>query len=135
MDKKRLQHFGENYAEAWSSQKPENVASFFSDNGFLYVNNDPPLTGRNEITKFVEGFMMAFPDMKLVMDSLITKSDETQFHWTFTGTNTGPNGKGNRVKFSGVERWIFNKIGLIRVSKGSYDTDEYNRQLEHGTNN
>ena len=55
--------------------------------------------------------------------------DATLFHWTLTGTNTGPGGTGNKVKISGVERWKFDAVGLILESKGSYDAEEYNRQL------
>jgi hypothetical protein len=34
-----LQNFGQRYARAWCSQKPDTVAAFFSDSGSLTVNN------------------------------------------------------------------------------------------------
>ena len=128
----QISTFAENYTAAWNSQNPESVASFFSSEGTLSVNNDPPLEGRNAITNFAKGFMIAFPDMNLIMDSLIVKSDRTEYYWTFSGTNAGPKGTCNFVRFSGVEKWQFDNKGLIKHSKGSYDAEEYKHQVEYG---
>ncbi len=131
-EQSRISTFGENYTAAWNSQKPENVASFFSTDGSLIVNSEPPLEGRDAITKFAEEFMIAFPDLKLEMDSLIIKPEVTEYYWIFSGTNAGPNGTCNFVKFSGVERWQFDENGLIKLSKGSYDEEDYKHQVEYG---
>ena len=88
MDNDKLNKFGEEYSKAWSSQKPESVASFFATNGSLSVNGDAPAAGREAITKVAQGFMTAFPDMIVSMDSLVTKSNGIEFHWTLTGTNS-----------------------------------------------
>ena len=130
MDKQQLTEFGEKYSAAWCSQKAESVAAFFSTNGSLKVNVDSPAVGREAITKVVQGFMNAFPDMIVAMDSLVTKPNGTEFHWTLTGTNSGPGGTGNKVKISGFELWHFDEDGLIQESIGSFDADEYNRQLK-----
>ena len=132
MDKEQLTNFGKKYAEAWCSQKPKSVAAFFSNNGSLKVNADSPAVGREAITKVAQGFMTAFPDMIVAMDSLITKPNGTEFHWSLTGTNSGPGGTGKKVKISGFELWHFDKDGLIQESTGSFDADEYNRQLKEG---
>lgn len=79
-----------------------------------------------------KGFMEAFPDMVVSMDSLVTKSDNARFYWTLTGTNDVPNGTGKKVKISGLEEWTLNK-GLIQKSRGYFDEKEYQRQLEFGT--
>lgn len=126
---KTIIEFGNEYTDAWNSQKPENVASFFAIDGSLTVNNGTPLIGRTSITEFTNSFMTAFPDMKLSMDNLLIKSDETQYHWSFIGTNTGLNGTGNKVEFNGFERWTFNEDGLIKSSIGKFDEEDYNRQL------
>ncbi len=34
-----LNSFGKNYAQAWSSQKPEDVSKFFAPNGSLTANS------------------------------------------------------------------------------------------------
>jgi len=36
------------------------------------------------------------------------------------------------VRITGFEEWTFGDNGLVAVSRGSYDQDEYDRQLEHG---
>ncbi len=131
MDKEQLTDFGKKYSEAWCSQKPESVAAFFAANGSLKVNTDLPAIGREAITKVAQSFMTAFPDMIVAMDSLITEPTGTEFHWTLTGTNSGPGGTGNKVRISGFEVWTL-KDGLIEKSIGSFDAEEYNRQLKVG---
>jgi SnoaL-like polyketide cyclase len=132
MNDEQLVNFGNKYSEAWCSQKPESVAAFFSTDGSLKVNADSPAVGREAITKVAQGFMTAFPDMIVAMDSLVTKSNGIEFHWTLTGTNSGPGGTGNKVKVSGFEVWKFSETELIQESIGSFDADEYNRQLKTG---
>ncbi len=132
MEKEQFADFGKKYSAAWCSQKPESVAAFFSATGSLKVNANSPAVGREAITKVVQGFMTAFPDMIVAMDSVVTNPNGTAFHWTLTGTNSGPEGTGNKVKVSGFELWHFDKDGLIQESIGSFDADEYNRQLKVG---
>jgi hypothetical protein len=128
-----LNLFARNYAQVWGSNRPKFVAMFFAENGALRVNDGEPAIGRNAITNVAKGFMDTFPDMIVSMDSLITKSDKTRFYWTLTGTNTGTNGTGNKVKISGFEEWTLNENGLILESKGYFDEKEYKGQLENGT--
>jgi len=101
----------------------------------LKVNNNEPATGRNAVTKVTESFMTAFPDMVISMDELITTDEDTEYHWTLTGTNTGLKGTGKSVRVSGFELWQFNDEELIGNSIGTFDTDEYNRLLKFGVNN
>jgi hypothetical protein len=58
------------------------------------------------------------------------ESDGTKFHWTLTGTNTGPGGAGKRLRISGYELWKLDPDGLIGESKGHFDSAEYERQLK-----
>ena len=76
--------------------------------------------------------MTAFPDMQVLMDDLVTEDRGIEYHWTLIGTNTGPCGTGNRVRFSGFEEWTIGDGGLIAESKGHFDQAEYERQLQHG---
>lgn len=124
-----LNDFGKRYATAWCSQKPDRVAAFFAADGSLTVNQGEPAVGRVAIAKSAEGFMTAFPDLVVVMDRLVTTSRGIEFHWTLSGTNTGPAGTGKKVRISGVEIWKMGKDGLVQESMGSFDTGEYNRQL------
>ena len=126
--------FAKRYAEAWCSQNPESVAAFFAENGSLRVNEGPPAVGRAAIAEVARGFMRDLPDMIVTMDDVTHASDGTKFHWTLTGTNTGPGGTGKRVRISGYELWQFNSAGLIAESKGHFDAAEYEGQLRYGIN-
>jgi predicted ester cyclase len=121
--------FAQRYAEAWCSQNPESVAAFFAENGSLSVNDGPPAVGRAAIAKIARSFMHDFPDMIVTFDKLEPQSSATAFHWTLTGTNTGPGGTGIRVRISGYELWKIGNDGLIAESKGHFDSAEYDRQL------
>ena len=129
MEQNKLTDFGNKYSSAWSSQRPEKVAEFFASDGMLQVNDGEPAIGTKAITQVAKGFMDAFPDMIVSMDSLTTESKITRFYWTLTGTNNAPGGTGNKVKISGFEEWTFNENGLVQESKGHFNAEDYNRQL------
>jgi predicted ester cyclase len=82
------------------------------------------------IAEIARGFMRDFPDMIVTFDKLEPRGDATAFHWTLTGTNSGPGGTGNRVRISGYELWKIDNHGLIAESKGHFDAAEYERQLK-----
>jgi len=128
MDLTELNEFAKRYAKAWCCQDPESVAAFYAEDGSLSVNDGPPAVGRHTIADVARGFMSALP----AMDDLVDAPDGTVFHWTLTGTNTGPGGSGMRVRISGYEVWQLNSDGLIRESKGHFDNAEYERQLRYG---
>ena len=135
MEQNIPQGFGKKYAAAWSGQNAQAHANFFAPDGSQIVNNGMPAVGRDAIAKVAKGYMTAFPDMLVVCDSLPTTSKGVEFHWTLTGTNTGPNGTGKKVHISGVEILQFDSNGLITESNGSFDEKEYNRQLKEGVGN
>jgi steroid delta-isomerase-like uncharacterized protein len=120
------------YTAAWCSQDPARVAAFFSPNGSLRVNNDDPAAGRDAITEVARHFMTAFPDLKVRMNDLRVQSGRVVYHWTLTGTNTGPGGSGHRVRIRGFEEWKIGADGLIAESQGHFDAAVYQRQLEFG---
>lgn len=124
-----LDEFAQRYAKAWCSQNPESVAAFFAERGSISINNGAPAFGRVAIAKEAQAFMTTFPDMVVTFDKLEPLGDRTEFHWTLTGTNTGPDGTGNRVRISGYELWKFGPDGLIAETKGHFDAAEYERQL------
>jgi steroid delta-isomerase-like uncharacterized protein len=121
--------FAKRYAEAWCSQNPESVAAFFAENGSLRVNDGPPAVGRAAIAEVARGFMRDLPDIIVTMDDMTNETDAMTFHWTLTGTNTGPGGTGKRLRISGYELWKIDEDGLIAESKGHFDSAEYERQL------
>jgi len=164
MTSDELTKFAKRYADAWCSQNPKKVAAFFAERGSISINNGPPAVGRAAIAEEAQGFMKTFPDMTVTFDKLECgapdggrSSCDAVFHWTLTGTNTGPGGSGKRVRISGYELWKIDNgaggsratwtgkpervdeqggesinDGLIRESKGHFDPAEYERQLKHG---
>jgi predicted ester cyclase len=130
MTSDKLTAFAQRYASAWCSQNPESVAAFFAVGSSLTVNDGPLAVGRAAIAEVARGFMRDFPDMIVKFDKLEPRKAATEFHWTLTGTNTGPGGTGNRVRISGYELWKIDSNGLIVESKGHFDAAEYERQVK-----
>lgn len=129
MDAAALQDFATRYTAAWCSQHPESVAAFFEETGSLTINDGRPSVGRAEITVAAAGFMTAFPDLVVRMDTLEGSGSHAVYRWTLTGTNTGPGGSGRSVTISGHEEWTFGDTGLIAASLGHFDAAEYARQV------
>jgi predicted ester cyclase len=125
-----IRSFAEAYTAAWCSQDAANIAAFYEENGSLSVNADAPAVGREAITEVAQGFMTAFPDLQVFLDDLLLQDHGVIYHWTLTGTNTGPGGTGRAVRISGFEVWQIGKDGLIANSRGQFDRIEYRRQLE-----
>jgi len=120
-----LTKFAERYAKAWCGRNPEKVAAFYAKSGSISVNGAPPVP----IAEVARGFMRNFPDMVVKFDRLENTPNGTEFHWTFTGTNTGPGGTGRKVRISGYELWKIDNDGLIAESRGHFDAAAYERQL------
>lgn len=132
MNQAELTDFATRYAAAWSSQNPDSLAAFYSEDGSLTVNADAPSVGRGAIRATAEGYMRAFPDMVVRLDSVVQADPQALFHWTWSGTNTGPGGTGNAVHISGYEEWTFGPDGRISQSLGHFDEAEYQRQVTAG---
>ena len=130
MDLASVQTFARRYTAAWCSQDPAQVASFFGEDGSLTINGGAPSIGRSAITSSAQGFMSAFPDLIVQMDSVEQGGSGFTYRWTLTGTSSGPEGTGNRVRIHGHEEWTFGADELISNSLGHFDEAEYTRQLQ-----
>jgi predicted ester cyclase len=108
------------------------VSAFYGLHGSLRVNDADPAVGWSAVTEVARGFMTAFPDLQLTMDDVRIEGERAIYHWTFSGSNTGPGGAGHRVRFSGFEVWELGADGLIAESRGHFDEASYQRQLKHG---
>ena len=127
-DHDRVRDFARSYTEAWCRHDPSGVAGHYAPGGTIAINGGEP----TEITEVASSFISAFPDIQVFMDDVLVSDDVVEFHWTFTGTNTGPGGTGKSVRISGFEEWTFGDDGLVAESKGHYDQAEYDRQLQQG---
>jgi hypothetical protein len=125
-----LRDFAQRYTDAWCAGDPGQVARFFAPDGSLKVNDAAPAVGRPTIGTVVQGFMTAFPDLRVVMHDLVEEGSYTIYPWTLTGTNTGPGGTGRPVRISGFEKWVLSPAGLIAESVGQYDAADYQRQID-----
>jgi len=132
LDPVAVRRFAKDYTTAWCSMDPDQVAAHFAQNGALAINGGAPAIGRDAISATAKGFYTALPDMQVYFDDLVVDGARVEYHWTFTGTNTGPGGTGNAVRVAGFEEWTIDDDGLIAVSQGHYDAAEYARQLAHG---
>ena len=131
-DPAQLRAFAEDYTAAWCSMDPPAVAAHYAPGGSLTINGGAPAVGREALTAVAASFYEALPDMKVFFRDLIVDGERIEFHWTFTGANTGPGGTGNAVRVDGFESWTIDADGLIAASIGSYDAEEYARQLAEG---
>ena len=127
-----LREFAERYTGAWCSHDPARVAGFYSPSGSLTVNDGVPAAGREAITEVARSFMTDFPDLQVFLDDVLVRDGIVEYQWTLSGTNTGPGGRGQKVRISGFERWRLGDDGLIASSEGQFDSAEYRRQLAEG---
>lgn len=125
----QLRDFATRYTAAWGSQNASSVAQFFAPGGSLTINGGTPFVGRGEIAKAAQGFMTAFPDLKLSLDDLVERQGKMIYRWTLEGTHSGT---GKRVRISGFEAWRMSDDGLIAESLGSFDAADLEHQAEHG---
>ena len=128
LDQDQVRDFVRSYTEAWCSHDPARVADHFTPGGTIAINGGEPAG----ILEVARSFMSAFPDIQVYVDDVVSKEGMVEFHWTFTGTNTGPGGTGKWVRITGFEEWTFGADGLVAESRGHYDQAEYDRQLELG---
>jgi nuclear transport factor 2 (NTF2) superfamily protein len=128
LDQAGIRDFGRSYTDAWCSHDPARVAGHYAPGGTIAINGGEP----TEVTAVARAFMSAFPDIQVFMDDVVFNDETVEYHWTFTGTNTGPGGTGKQVRISGFEEWTFGDNGLVVQAQGRYDQAEYDRQIEHG---
>jgi predicted ester cyclase len=127
-DEARIRELARSYTDAWCSHDPTKVAAHFVPGGTIAINGGEP----TEVTEVARSFIDAFPDIQVFMDDVVLNDETVEYHWTFTGTNTGMGGTGKAVRITGFEEWTVGDGGLVVESRGSYDQDDYARQLEHG---
>jgi uncharacterized protein (TIGR02246 family) len=128
-EREALGEFARRYTNAWCSGDPARVAAHYEPEGSLTINGGAPSIGREAIIEAARSFMVAFPDLQVLMDELRVDGEKPEYHWTLVGTNTGPGGTGRSVRISGFEQWTIGDDGLIAESLGHYDEAEYGRQL------
>jgi steroid delta-isomerase-like uncharacterized protein len=84
-----------------------------------------PIRGLDALKSHLQFYRSAFPDIEMTIQETIMEGDKIVWHWTLTGTNTGPMGEapatGKQVRLSGIS------IGRIVDGKIAEVGDFYNQ--------
>lgn len=130
MGEPNLVEFANLYTAAWCRHDASSVALFYSEAGTLTINEGTPAVGRAAVATAARNFMTAYPDLVVKFNRLEPKGDRVLYHWTFIGTYKGPGGNGNQVCIDGYEDWLIGADGLIAESRGYYDVQDWDRQVQ-----
>jgi uncharacterized protein (TIGR02246 family) len=117
------------YAKAWSSSDPVGVASFYAEDGVIEINGGDPIAGRAAVAEMAAGFYAEFPDLIVHCDECRAAGQNALFLWTLEGTHSAT---GKRVKVPGWEEWELDDKGQVARSRGRFDAEEYDRQVQRG---
>ena len=113
------------YTAAWNTGQPNAVARFFAVDGVIIINNGSPWQGRCGVAQMAAGFYADVPDLRLTCDGLRAAGDHLAYLWTFGRTHART---GNWLSVVGWEEWDLNEAGLVKLSRGWFDGDDYTRQ-------
>ena len=113
------------YTAAWNTGRPSEVAAFFAPDGVIVINAGEPWKGRAGVAEMARGFYADIPDLQLSCDGLKTAGNHMAYQWTFTGNHSAT---GNALTVSGWEEWDLDGTGMITLSRGWFDGDDYARQ-------
>ena len=115
MNSRNLSEFAKGYAKRGAVKSGQRGGVLRRECSFN-VNGGPPV-GR-ALPGIAQGFMTGVSGHDRKFDKLESRGDGMAFHWTLTGTNTGPGGTGKQVRISGYELWKIGDDGLIANRKG-----------------
>ena len=127
-----VRDMAERYAKAWSSHVVQDIASFYEPDGYIIINDGEPSVGHAGLAAMAQGFIDGFPDLVLNVDTVRTAGNRAVMMWTLQGTNSGPEGSGHAVKFSGWEAWHLSDDLKVIASDGRFDVEEFERQCAEG---
>ena len=122
-----LQTMASEYANAWSSGNPAEVASFYTADGQISINRGEALVGTQAITEMAAGFHAEFPDLEIRCDLMRCAGVHALFAWTLEGHHAETK---NHVVVTGWEEWELDEAMKVRKSLGWYDADDYQRQVD-----
>jgi len=125
IDIERLEALAVAYTAAWNTGRPEAVAEFFAPDGRIIINGGAPWMGRAGVAEMASGFFADVPDLSLACDGVRTAGIHVLYLWTFTGTHAATQ---NPLKVVGWEEWDLDDTGLVRLSRGWFDAEDYARQ-------
>lgn len=115
------------YTAAWNSGSAEAVASCYAEDGEIVINRGEPWTGRARVAEMAAGFFADVPDLRLTCDELRCAGDHVAYFWTFVGHHAETKAP---LKISGWEEWNLDTEQKVISSRGWFDADDYQRQVD-----
>lgn len=122
-----LQQLARDYALAWSSGEPDEVASFYAEDGEISINRGDLIKGRAAVAEMAAGFYAEFPDLEVRCDLMRKAGSHAVFIWTLEGHHAETK---NHVVAGGWEEWELDDDMKVLSSKGWFDADDYQRQID-----
>jgi len=122
-----LKEKADDYARAWCSGDPAAVAPHYAPDGRISINNGDDLIGTEAIRDMAAGFYAEFPDLKVHCDLVRSGGSHALFVWTLEGHHAETK---NHVKAAGWEEWDLDDALLVVASRGWFDADDYQRQID-----
>ncbi|WP_298843198.1 nuclear transport factor 2 family protein [uncultured Roseobacter sp.] len=117
------------YTAAWNSKDAARVAGHFAPEASIVINRGDPHKGRTALEAMAAGFHAEFPDLHLTCDGIRAGGDHMIYLWTLEGHHAET---GNHCKVGGWEEWDLGPDMQVLASKGWFDADDYQRQVDGG---
>ena len=93
---------------------PDIADEVFAADYIDHTSSNPELAGRENIKRFAEEWLAAFPDSHSVVEDVVAEGDKVASRWTTSATHQG--------QFRGVsptgERVEVEAIGIFRIAEG-----------------
>jgi steroid delta-isomerase-like uncharacterized protein len=91
MSREEIERLDEQSLAAWDSHDSDAFVSMLADDFVWYDWTVPePMRDREAATRYFNGWVTAFPDMKTTSVSRVVGDDAVATEIEWTGTNTGP---------------------------------------------
>lgn len=117
--------------QVWNQRKLELIDEMIASNFVQHEPQSPfPVTGTDGVRRFIEHYLVAFPDLHFTVDDIIAEGQTVVTRWTSTATHTGDlsgiPATGRRISVTGmfcgrvengkfVESWSnWDALGLLQ---------------------
>jgi steroid delta-isomerase-like uncharacterized protein len=82
--------YDEEEIAAWNAHDVERALAVFPDNVVWLDTGSPQAMNKDAIRQYLQGWFLAFPDIKITVTNRVVTEDQVAAELDFTGTNSGP---------------------------------------------